>query len=108
MNGRANRCTAIEFSFNNGYINIEGGNNLYISSYTVTYAASGADIQNAAGWVFVAPNSAPNTSVGSLTFPGYDFYACSGSEADVYTIAAIPTEIGTATGKCEKIQLIAQ
>ncbi|TGO62377.1 hypothetical protein BCON_0020g00500 [Botryotinia convoluta] len=100
--------TAVQFSFDNGYVNIQEGQELYISGNTVTYAAPDANIQNAAGWVFVAPYSAPNTSVGSLTFPGYDFYACSGSEADVYTISAIPTDNLTAPGNCEKIQLIAQ
>ncbi|PQE06871.1 hypothetical protein CJF31_00010976 [Rutstroemia sp. NJR-2017a BVV2] len=102
-------CTAIEFSFNAGHINILGGKEeLCISGNTVTYADPTANPQNADGWVFVAPNSAPNTAVGVLTFPGYDFYACLGSDADIYTIDAVPTEIGTATGNCEKIQLIAQ
>ncbi|KAM0130146.1 hypothetical protein ACHAO1_008119 [Botrytis cinerea] len=99
--------TAIHFSFNNGYVNTQEGQELYISGNTVTYAASGTDAENASGWEFVAPYSGPNISVGSLTYPGYDIYACSGSEADVYTIAAVPTGTG-ATGKCEQIQLIAQ
>lgn len=98
---------AIHFSFNNGYVNTQEGQELYISGNTVTYAASGTDAENASGWEFVAPYSGPNISVGSLTYPGYDIYACSGSEADVYTIAAVPTGTG-ATGKCEQIQLIAQ
>ncbi|CCD54713.1 hypothetical protein BofuT4_P127610.1 [Botrytis cinerea T4] len=97
----------IHFSFNNGYVNTQEGQELYISGNTVTYAASGTDAENASGWEFVAPYSGPNISVGSLTYPGYDIYACSGSEADVYTIAAVPTGTG-ATGKCEQIQLIAQ
>ncbi|TEY57553.1 hypothetical protein BOTCAL_0214g00160 [Botryotinia calthae] len=99
--------TAIQFSFNNGYVNTQEGQELYISGNTVTYAASGTDVANASGWEFVAPYSGPNISIGLLTYPGYDIYACLSSEADVYTIAAVPTDT-PATGECEKIQLIAQ
>ncbi|PQE32247.1 hypothetical protein CJF32_00000995 [Rutstroemia sp. NJR-2017a WRK4] len=101
--------TAVEFSFDGKHINILGGKQeLYISGNTVTYAEPATNPQNADGWVFIAPNSAPNTAVGAVTYPGYEFYACSGPDAGIYTIAAVETKIGMATGKCEKIQLIAQ
>ncbi|KAF7882033.1 uncharacterized protein EAF01_011813 [Botrytis porri] len=99
---------AVQFSFDNGHVNIQGGQELYLSDNSVAYAAPNASIQYDAGWAFVAPNSAPNSVLGSLTYPGNDFWACPTSEANVYSIAVFPTDDRTYPVACEKILLITQ
>ncbi|KAF5869230.1 uncharacterized protein Bfra_011773 [Botrytis fragariae] len=99
---------AIQFSFDNGHVNIQGGEELYLSNNSVAYAAPDASLSYNAGWAFEAPYSGPNISVGLLTYPGNDFWACSTSEADVYSIAVFPSDARTYPVGCEKIQLIAQ
>ncbi|TGO35641.1 hypothetical protein BHYA_0151g00150 [Botrytis hyacinthi] len=99
---------AIQFSVENGHVNIQGGQELYLSDNSVAYAAPGASISYDAGWKFEAPYSGPNVSVGLLTYPGFNFWACTTSEADVYSIGVFPTDDLTYPVGCEKIQLIAQ
>ncbi|TGO16923.1 hypothetical protein BTUL_0022g00240 [Botrytis tulipae] len=98
----------IQFSFDNGHVDIQGGQELYLSDNSVAYAAPDASISYDAGWAFEAPYSGPNISVGSLTYPGFNFWACKTSEADVYSIAVFPTDDRTYPVGCEEIQLIAQ
>ncbi|TGO64929.1 hypothetical protein BOTNAR_0083g00120 [Botryotinia narcissicola] len=106
--GKHKHYTAIQFSFDNGHVNIQEGQELYLSDNSVAYAAPDASISYDAGWAFEAPYSGPNISVGSLTYPGFNFWACTTSEADVYSIAVFPTDDRTYPVGCEEIQLIAQ
>ncbi|KAF7892129.1 hypothetical protein EAF00_008431 [Botryotinia globosa] len=99
---------AIQFSFDNGHVNIQGGQELYLADYSVSYAAPSASKPYDAGWAFVAPNSAPDTALGMLTYPGWNFWACTTSEADVYSIAFFPTDDRTYPVGCEEITLIGQ
>ncbi|KAF7949983.1 hypothetical protein EAE96_007288 [Botrytis aclada] len=100
---------AIQFSFDNGHVNIPGGQELYLADTSlVAYAAPDASLSYDAGWAFEAPHSGPNASVGLLTYPGFNFWACTTSEADVYSIAVYPTDDRTYPVGCETIQLIAQ
>ncbi|THV54726.1 hypothetical protein BGAL_0021g00290 [Botrytis galanthina] len=106
---QANRYTAIQFSFDNGHVNIQEGQELYLSDKSVVaYAAPDASISYDAGWAFEAPYSGPNVSVGLLTYPGFNFWACTTSEADVYSIAVYHSDDRTYPVGCEEIQLIAQ
>ncbi|KAM3076172.1 hypothetical protein ACMFMF_005509 [Clarireedia jacksonii] len=105
MNKKANSCTAVEFSFNRHRVSFQG-QILYISNDAITYAAPDADVQNTAGWMFTAPYSAPDVSLGILKYPGYVFYAC--PSETVYTISAVKTENKPEDDKCEEIQLVAQ
>ncbi|KAF7941604.1 uncharacterized protein EAE97_006441 [Botrytis byssoidea] len=99
---------AIQFSFDNGHVNIQGGQELYLLDSSVVYAAPDASNPYDAGWVFEAPHSGPNSTLGGLTYPGFNFWACTTSEANVYAIAVFPTYDRTYPVGCEEIQLITQ
>ncbi|KAF7916210.1 uncharacterized protein EAE98_010795 [Botrytis deweyae] len=99
---------AVQFSFDNGHVNIQGGQELYLLDNSIAYAAPEASPAFDADWAFQAPYSGPNVSVGLLTYPGFTFWACSTSEADVYSIAVFHSDARTYPVGCEEIQLIAQ
>ncbi|PQE04386.1 hypothetical protein CJF31_00010326 [Rutstroemia sp. NJR-2017a BVV2] len=97
-----------KFTFDKGYVNLPEEQQLYIEDYGVKYAPSADANSTANGWTFIAPGSSKDTTLGSLTFEGYDFHTCMGPDPQIYTITAFPAG-QEATGKCyEQIQLIGQ